>query len=149
MKNLLEPTPYQEILQRIELLQPHSARLWGKMSVAQMLAHCQVPIQVALGDVRSTRSWLGYLLGPLVRSMLTSDKPLSAGSPTDAHFIVKEERNFEMEREKLKNLIHRLHTADTKDMTGRIHPFFGRLTAEQWGKGTYKHLDHHLRQFGV
>lgn len=149
MKNLLEPTPYQEILQRIEQLQPLSVRLWGKMSVAQMLAHCQAPIQVALGDVSSPRSWLGYVLGPLVRSMLTSDKPFSTGSPTDAHFIVKEERNFEVEREKLTNLIHRLHTADTKDITGHIHPFFGRLTAEQWGKGTYKHLDHHLRQFGV
>ena len=40
MKNLFEPATVEEVKQRMAQLRPDSERQWGKMNVAQMVAHC-------------------------------------------------------------------------------------------------------------
>ena len=47
MKNVFDPAVTAELIHRIEQLQPTSPALWGKMSVDQMLAHCNVAYEMA------------------------------------------------------------------------------------------------------
>src|SRR5689334_24168899 len=76
MKNLFQPETFEEIKQRIEQLQPNSQRQWGKMEVAQMLAHCSATMEVAVGDKRPPRMFIGRILGPFIKFAFTNDKPL-------------------------------------------------------------------------
>lgn len=146
VKNLLEPSVRTEIIDRLHKLSPHAQALWGKMTVAQMLAHCQAQIGVGLGTHAVSRSLAGKLFGHFVKSILYNDKPFKRSLPTDRTFIVKEEKQFEKERASLIEMVSRFRQ---ENLTGKPHPFFGKLTPEQWGKGTWKHLDHHLQQFGA
>lgn len=148
VKNLFEAPTYQEIIGRLNKLTPATQRQWGKMTVSQMLAHCKEAFKVPLTD----KSMKGYfflsLIGPLFKKKLYSNKMWPHGLPTAPNFVIKDERDFEKEKNELISLINRFHTEPGK--VGRYpHPVFGKFTSEQWGKSMWKHLDHHLRQFGV
>ena len=149
MKNLFQPETFEEIKQRIEQLQPNSQRQWGKMEVAQMLAHCSATMEVAVGDKRPPRMFIGRILGPFIKFAFTNDKPLRKNTPTDKSFLVIDQRNFQKEKSKLIELITRFNSGGRENVTSHPHVFFGKLNPDQWSIGMYKHLDHHLRQFGV
>jgi len=147
VKNLLDPVARQEIIERINKLNSQSPALWGKMNVAQMLAHLQMPLGVALGTHKLKRTLIGRIFGPIVKPMLYNAKPTKKNLPTDKTFIMTgSEREFEMEKSKLINMIDNFSESN---MVNEPHPFFGKLNKEQWSKGMWKHIDHHLQQFGV
>ena len=147
VKNLFDPAVKQEILVRINKLTPESKALWGKMNVSQMLAHLQVPIGVADGTQKLKRTLFGRIVGPMVKQTLYNDKPFKRNLPTDPSFVmVNSEKDFETEKQKLLSIVSNFSEATIVNET---HTFFGKLTREQWSKGTWKHLDHHLQQFGV
>jgi hypothetical protein len=149
MKTLLDPSVVVEMKQRLTALHPGSGRQWGKMDVAQALAHCSAGMEMALGDKHPPRLLIGRIIGPLFRSAYSNEKPMQPGSPTHPSLVVKDQRDFARERERLGSLIERFSAGGAKSCTTHPHPFFGKLTAAEWGSGMYKHLDHHLRQFGV
>jgi len=146
VKNLFNPVVKQDIVARINKLTAQSQRQWGKMDVAQMLAHCQMPLGVATGDHKLKGGFFLRLVGPLFKTQLYNDKPFKRDLPTDNSFKITNVRDFERERQKLLQMINDF---SEKSMSGEPHPFFGKLTKEQWSRGTWKHLDHHLQQFGV
>lgn len=146
VKNLFDPAVKKGIITRINQLTPQSQRQWGKMDVAQMLTHCQMPLGVATGDHKLKGSFLLRLIGPLFKSQLYNEQPFKRDLPTDKSFKIADPRDFETEKQKLIGMID--HFSETT-MSGEPHPFFGKLTKEQWSRGTWKHLDHHLQQFGV
>ena len=148
-KNLFDRSAADEILQRIFKLNADSKPLWGKMNVSQMLAHCQIVSQIALGDTTLKKSFMGFLFGKIAKRQLMKEQPFKQGLPTAPEFIVKDSRNFEAEKQKLEVLVHRFVAADQEVIAKNKHPFFGNLTAGEWGILNYKHLDHHLRQFGA
>jgi Protein of unknown function (DUF1569) len=149
MKNLFQPETVEEIKQRIEKLHPDSKRLWGKMEVAQMLAHCTAALEVAAGQKFPPRMFIGRILGPFIKPVFTNEKPFKKNTPTDKSFLVIDQRNFEKEKSRLLELINQFSTGGPEKVTTHPHSFFGKLTPIEWGTGMYKHLDHHLRQFGV
>ena len=146
VKNLFDPAVKQDIVNRINKLTPESKALWGKMNVGQMLAHCQMPIGVAEGTHKLKRTLFGRLVGPMVKSMLYNDKPFKRSLPTDKSFLMTDPKDFEKEKQKLLAMVSNFTEAGIVNET---HTFFGKLTKEQWSKGTWKHIDHHLKQFGV
>jgi len=146
VRNLFNPVVKQDIVARINKLTAQSQRQWGKMDVAQMLAHCQMPLGVATGDHKLKGGFFLRLVGPLFKTQLYNDKPFKRDLPTDNSFKITNVRDFERERQKLLQMINDF---SEKSMSGEPHPFFGKLTKEQWSRGTWKHLDHHLQQFGV
>ncbi len=146
VKNLFEPVVRQEIIARINKLTPQTPHLWGRMDVSQMLAHLQVPIGVAEGTHKLPRTFIGRIFGPIAKKMLYNDKPFKRSLPTDKSFVMKGPKEFETEKQ---GLIKMIINFNEQNMVDTPHPFFGRLTKEQWSKGTWKHLDHHLQQFGV
>jgi hypothetical protein len=147
MKNLFEREAVDELLARIDQLQPTSQRQWGKMEVAQMIAHCSAALDMASGRLNPPRMLLGRLIGPLVKPVYTNEKPFSPNSPTDKRLIVSDQRDFTREQEQLRAKVRQFHEGGEGLCTKHPHPFFGVLTPQQWSRGMYKHLDHHLRQF--
>ncbi len=149
MKNLFDKDCYTEITERMNSLAPGNQRKWGKMDAAQMLAHCKAAFTVPHSDKKMPRSILGLLVGWMIKNKLHNDEPWKKNLPTAPNFIIKDERNFEKEKQELSVMIDQFYKAGP-DNVGRFpHPMFGSFTKEQWGKSMYKHLDHHLQQFGV
>lgn len=149
MKNLFDKEVYEEIISRLNLLKSQSQRQWGKMDVAQMLAHCKEAFKVPLSDKPLKRTFIGFLLGGMIKHKLHNDSPWKQNLPTAPQFIIKDSRNFEKEKNELLLLINKFHTGNPAAIEKIVHPMFGKFTGEQWGKAMYKHLDHHLTQFGV
>lgn len=149
MRNLFQPDALAEILQRINKLTPSSQRQWGKMDVAQMLAHCSSTLEVAIGKKNLPRLFIGRILAPFMKSNAYNDKPIPKNSPTDKSFIIADPKDFEKEKSRLISLVKEFANGGEGKVTTHPHSFFGRLTPVQWSQSTYKHLDHHLTQFGV
>ena len=149
MQNLFQPEAVAEVISRIDKLQPATQHQWGKMDVVQMMAHCSAALDMASGRVILPRLLIGRVLGPFVRPIFTNDKPLSRNAPTDKNLMIADKRDFAREQEQLKKCVRQFHQGGEAQCTRRPHPFFGDLTPGDWATGMYKHLDHHLRQFGV
>ncbi len=149
MKNLFQPDAVDEVVSRIDKLQATAERQWGKMDAAQMLAHCSAGLDMASGRMVCPRIFIGRIIGPIFRPIYSNEKPLSRNSPTDVKLVVSDLRDFAREREQLKALVRQFHEGGEAGCTKHPHPFFGALTPHEWGTGMYKHLDHHLRQFGA
>jgi hypothetical protein len=151
MKSLLEPSCVQEVKQRLSALSPGHQRQWGKMNAAQMLAHCSLGLEMAAGEIRPPRALVGRILGPVIKPMaLRDEEPMRRNSPTSKELLViGDDRDFETERKRLSQLIDRFAATGAAGCTSHPHAFFGSLTPNEWAILMYKHLDHHLRQFGA
>src|SRR5579872_232939 len=106
MKNLFQASTAEEVERRIAALKPDSQRLWGTMQVAQMVAHCSAGVELAFGDRRPPRALIGRLMGWVIKPLaLRNDEPMRKNSPTVEELVVKDERDLELERERLLGLI--------------------------------------------
>ena len=150
MKSLFVQSDNRDMVARIRQLDPAMKPQWGKMLAPQMLAHARQPLLVALGELKLKRSIPGILFGALARRKLSSEtEQFPKNSPTDKAFIVTGDRQFEEERRALVALVERFAQTGPDSLTREPHPFFGKLTVREWDVLMWKHLDHHLRQFGV
>ena len=153
MKNLFDPTLVEDVKRRILRLRPESERRWGKMPVALVLAHCTSGFQMAMGTIHPKRASfpanvVGLLIKPLV---FGDDKPIRRNSPSSPELFMADptQCEFERERAQLIQAIDSFVTTGAAGCTQHPHPFFGPLKPQQWAILMYKHVDHHLRQFGV
>ena len=148
MNSLCEATENTAFVRRIESLDANTAPEWGKMTAPQMLAHCQGPFRVAAGQLRLKRALIGRIFGKLAKKkFVTSDAPFGHNSPTDPRFVFPDAHDFAHEQSELLELLRGF--GETGVVTRDPHPFFGPMTEEEWDRLLWKHLDHHLRQFGV
>jgi hypothetical protein len=150
MKNLFEAATAQEVKERIARLGPKSERQWGRMTASQAMAHCSSGMEWAVGDNLPPRMLLGRIIGPIAKSQLLKDeKPMGRNVPTAKSLVVSDDRDLAKECERLSALIERFCTGGPTGCTKHPHTFFGKLEPEEWAQLMYKHVDHHLRQFGV
>lgn len=149
MPSIFDRAGLETMLARIRGLRPDAERQWGKMEAAQMLAHCQVGIRLATGDMKLKRVLIGLLFGKMAKKSLTSPEEWKRGLPTAKEFKVKGPRDFSVEQERLLEAVAKLGRGGHAGLTTEPHPFFGRLTPLEWDALMTRHLDHHLRQFGA
>ena len=150
MKNLFDATLANQVKYRIASLRIDSERQWGKMSVAQCMAHCASGLEMALGEIRPPRALIGRLIGSVIKpKVVGNDDPFRRNSPTVDELVIRGERNLDAERVRLCSLIDKFVSGGPSVCTTHPHPFFGPLTPAAWAVLMYKHLDHHLRQFSV
>jgi hypothetical protein len=147
MKSLFETEAYQEILARIDRLGETSERQWGKMTVGQMVWHCQIPLKLGIKNKMPRKKGNPFIRWFFKKS-LYNDRPWRKNLPTPSVARAKEEKDFKSEKDLLREMVTEFHLLkDRKEWNP--HPIFGTFTPQQWGQLEYKHLDHHLRQFGV
>jgi hypothetical protein len=136
------------LIHRIDALTPQSQRLWGTMTVAQVLKHLAVPYNDLINN--KERKPKMRLLGRLIfKPIMTGEKPYKKNSPTAKQFIITDEPDFEQVKKELKEKMLEIHGRGPDYFEGKEHFFLGRLKSREWSNMLYKHLDHHLRQFGV
>jgi hypothetical protein len=148
MKSIFNPDDNQVIIDRINNLTPNSTPLWGKMTVSQMLKHCQAPIDVAFGTLQLKPNFIFQIMGKFFKNSIIK-KEFKKNSPTVPNFIYKSEYNFKESQQDLIEKVRKFSTKGTSIIKNPKHPFFGKMTFEEWDILQYKHLDHHLNQFGV
>lgn len=147
MRTIFNEVVYKDIVNRINNLNEDSVRQWGKMTPGQMAWHCQAPLNIILQkeDYGMKPNWLINLF---YKKSLYSDKPYKKNGMTAKAFKTEEDKDLASEKKRLLALLNELHEQREKT-DWAPHPAFGNFTKDQWGKMQYKHLDHHLRQFGV
>ncbi len=145
---LFDTEAYNEISSRLNSLNAGTQSKWGKMNAAQMLAHCAEPFNISMSEKKIPRPFVSYLFGWVARRMVLADKPYKPGLPTSKELIIKDERDFETEKKKLITLMENFYRKPER-VGLHPHPFFGKFSKEEWGKSMYKHMDHHLLQFGA
>lgn len=150
MKSVFDQTDVAELIGRIDALTPESKGIWGKMSVAQMLAHCNVTYEMVYENIHPKPSAvLGFILKMFVKKGVVNEKPYSKNSSTAPQFIIKETKNFVIEKERLTSYIKKTQQMGEAHFDGKESHSFGKLNKQEWNNMFYKHLDHHLSQFGV
>ena len=129
MKNLFDVALASQVKQRIDSLRNDSNRRWGKMSVAQTIAHCASGLEMALGEIRPPRALMGRLIGLAIKpKVVGNDEQLRGNSPTVGELVISGERNLDVERGRLCSLIDRFVSGGASVCNTHPHPFFGPLT---------------------
>jgi hypothetical protein len=150
VKTIFDAVAHDEIAGRLESLQPGAQRQWGKMTVAQMLEHTARVAEIATGRRQLKQMFVGRMIAWIFRKDFVGEKPFGKNAPTGSDFIVTTiDPDFSSAKMRLKSVLSELHAVGEKGCNGNIHPFFGRMTGVEWGVTQYKHVDHHLRQFGA
>lgn len=150
LPNIFEKEVSENVIQRINQLTPDSQPLWGKMSVSQMLAHCNVTYEMVYEDKHPKPNFLMKLiLKSFVKETVTGEKPYKRNSQTAPAFLIKSERDFETEKTRLIHYITRTQGLGEAYFDHKASHSFGELNKTEWSNMFYKHLDHHLTQFGV
>jgi len=149
MNSLFNPVDREALSRRLANLEPNATRRWGKMDPAQMLLHCALGLEAATGDRPMTQVLIGRLITPFIRRAVLGEKPFRRNASTDPTFVVSDLQDFVAERTRLATLIDRFVQRGPELVGKQTHPFFGPLSGAEWGRLMYKHLDHHMRQFGV
>lgn len=150
MPTLLDPSVAHEISARIDRLRPDSLALWGKMNANQMVCHLTDAFKVALGDTPTTLR-PGPLSSKLARWLIISVLPVPrARARTMREFKLTAPQVWAKDVQTLKGHMERfIARAWEPNPQWNVHPAFGQLSTTEYGKLVAKHMDHHLRQFGV
>lgn len=151
MSNLHDPAARDELLQRIESLTPESQRQWGRMSPHGMVCHLNDAFLASFGE-RDAKGRGNILHRTIIRFIaFSTPMPWPPGAKTLPEFDQEiggtPPEEFAADVARLRSHIERFH--DSKGQGLAPHPVFGSLTKGEWGRWGYRHVDHHLRQFGV
>jgi hypothetical protein len=148
--NIFHPNDYQQILARIHALTASSTRQWGTMNVEQMLEHCAIQLKMALGIIPESRK-----AGPAIfrtalgrwMALYAFPWPKGSATPPAMHMSTNGAviKDFDFEKEQLLSLLQQVQQKESF----HPHQFFGAMNKKDWGRLIWKHLDHHLRQFGM
>lgn len=149
MESVFDAQGNQKLVARIEKLTPIMLSEWGTMTVSQMLEHCQQPIKVANGTLNLKSNWMSFLFGKMMKKKLLESKPFAHNMPTVKEFKILHEPNFDTTKKELIMLVTTFAKDGHASIKNTKHPFFGEMTMEEWDVLQWKHLDHHLKQFGV
>src|SRR5688500_2529550 len=132
MKNVFNAAETTELIKRINNLKPDSKANWGKMSVAQMLAHCNVTYEMAFEDKHTKpNAFKRFLLKLLVKPIVVNEKPYKKSSHTAPEFIIKEDKDFEKEKTRLINYLQKTQQLGSTHFEGKESHSFGPLTSSE------------------
>lgn len=150
LPDLFDAADVEHTIARVQALSPESTPQWGRMTVAQMLAHCCVPYEMVYTTTHARpNAFVRWVLARFVKRGVVGPKPYAKGTPTAPAFRITDAREFHAERERLVEYLRRVAADGRAAFEGRESLSFGPLTVAEWNVLFAKHLDHHLRQFGV
>tara|TARA_R110002051_G_scaffold74908_1_gene136491 strand:- start:1171 stop:1623 length:453 start_codon:yes stop_codon:yes gene_type:complete len=150
MKTVFDNQILHQLINRANNLNDDAVAQWGIMNVHQMVEHCILTEKLFLGELKLKRVFIGRFIGrKALIDLLKDDTPLMKNAPTDQVLKTFRNGNIETLKPEWINLLNQYKIRDSLNFENFIHPFFGKMTKKQLGEFVYKHIDHHLRQFGV
>lgn len=150
MKNIFDKSVSNELVERINHLNVDTAPQWGKMNVAQMLAHCNVAYELVYTNIHpKPNAFMRFVIKLFGKSVVTSVTAYKKNITTAPVFLVAKQQDFELEKQRLIDFINQTQSLGSEHFELKESHSFGKLTAKEWSNMFYKHLDHHLTQFGV
>ena len=149
MNSIYDKTSNDALIARINKLTPENKSHWGKMSVDQMLVHCKIATEVAFGKQDLKINFLMKLLGKLLKKKVFYGGDMGKNSPTAKEFIITDHHDLEKAKAALIANISRFASEGKTSIQTMNHPFWGKMSYEDWDALLWKHTNHHLKQFGV
>ena len=151
MQNVFNPPDAQTFIDRINLLTPFAVPNWGKMSVDQMLALCNVTYEMVYEPQKHKPpgAIAKFILKRFVKPKVVGEKSYPKDSPTAPQFVVNGMQDYELEKKRLIGFIQKTQQLGAEAFNGKESFSFGKLTSQEWNNMFAKHLNHHLEQFGV
>jgi len=150
LPNIFSQSVADEIIERIQQLKPTTPAQWGKMNVSQMLAHCNVTYEMAYENKHPKPNFLMRLiLKTFVKNLVVNEIPYKKNAQTAPAFLITDEKEFDKEKNRLIQYIQKTVDLGAESFEQKESHSFGPLSITEWNNMFYKHLDHHLRQFGV
>lgn len=143
---LLNDADRSRLLQRLQRVRPDAQPAWGTLNAPRMLCHLADQLRVALGDVPAkpvhtfaSRTLLKFLV------INTGFQPPRGKIQTAPEMLASQPASWEADRSACVELVERVGTGSAR----AVHPMFGPLSPQEWGRLCWKHLNHHLVQFGA
>lgn len=151
MKNIFKKEVVDEVMARINKLNSNTEKLWGTMGVSQMLAHLNIQYEIVYENEKFPKpnAFVGFVLKNFVKNKVVGPRPFPKNGRTAPYFMIKDDKDFEVEKKRLMAYIIKTQENGVELLLPRDTKSFGKLTANEWSNLFYKHLDHHLLQFGV
>jgi hypothetical protein len=147
MRSIFDKATRDELIGRVNSLNADSKAQWGKMNIYQMIKHCTLWEDMMQGKQKYKQAFIGRLFGKMaLRRVMKDESPLARNTPTLPELRITGNGDMLLERTKW---IAKIQDYAHFSNPGFVHPFFGAMTEEQIGPFVYKHIDHHLRQFGA
>ena len=146
MLTIWDPDCRNELLARYEKLTPDRRPVWGQMTCAQMIAHVVDPLKAAMGE-KVVAPKPGPFSNPIIRYVVIYWLPWPKGAPTAPEFVHTDDPDFKESLALLRTKVEQFAAAG-EHARREPHPAFGALSYKAWGRLAYRHLEHHLRQFG-
>lgn len=150
LPNVFDTEVSAQLIERIQQLSPQSAAKWGKMNVAQMLAHCNVTYEMVYENKHpKPGALMRFILKAMVKNKVVNEESYPHNSRTAPQFLIVDERDFAQEQKRLVDFIAKTQALGAAHFEQKESNSFGKLSSEQWNNMFYKHLNHHLAQFGA
>ncbi len=152
MKNILEVSTQKEIKIRINSLNEKSIRLWGKMTINEMVCHCTDQIKMAVGVI-PTKYVGNFFLNTIAKHLILLGMPVPKGKIETVPELKQgiggsKPKNLDYDKNELLELTNNFNAIIEKN-PNQIHPAFGKMNTKQWARLCYLHLNHHLKQFSA
>ncbi len=150
MKNIFDYEITQQLISRINKIEEETKPLWGEMLADQMFAHVNIAYDMTFTDQYPRPNPIKrFFIKQFAKELVVGSKPYKKNSKTASQFIIEGRRSFEGEKRQLIQYLEKVQQLGESYFEGKESHSLGRLTAQEWNTMFYKHLDHHLRQFGV
>lgn len=150
LPNIFTQEVTNSFIQRINTLTPETKAQWGTMTVSQMLAHCSVTYEMIYETKHpKPNAILKFILKKMVKPTVVNEAPYKTNSRTAPAFLIKDSRNFEEEKQRLIAFIQKTQSMGESYFDNKESHSFGALNISEWNNMFYKHLNHHLSQFGA
>lgn len=150
LPNIFAKETTDAVIERIGHLKPDTKPQWGKMDAGQMLAHCNVAYEMVYEDIHpKPNAFLKLIIKLLVKNKVTGEAPFAKNSRTAPAFIITGDKDFEAEKNRLVDHLRKTQQLGESHFAGKESHSFGALSKTEWNNMFYKHLDHHLKQFGA
>lgn len=151
MRSLAIPGAIEELVSRVQKIRPESKRQWGSMTCDEMLCHLADSFRIVMGEKpvamvpanRFTRRMMRFIA---LHVPLPWPRGIRTVPEVDPRRNGTRPSTFEADRQGLLTLLHRFAANDARYAQ---HPMFGSMSRQDWMIWGYRHMDHHLRQFGA
>ena len=151
MKSIFNPSDVQDLRRRLAALTPQSTRRWGRMTAHQAVCHLNDWFKGLLGDrpIPGNDPGLGIKIVRFIA--FNTPTPWLRGFPTSP--MQDQEKggtppaDFEADVAELGALMMRF--AETGGVGLLPHNRWGNMSPGMWGRYGFRHVNHHLRQFGL